>query len=91
LWCFGAAADAVPASGLAHCRSSSTPDQAGYPYDNVTLGSLAGFCETRQYCVAGSAPSTLFQRGPGAAGASDETLLCCTDAKRCPPYTPWDS
>ena len=88
-WCFGAAADAIPASGLAHCRSLGTPNQEGYPYANVTLGTLAGFCETRQYCVPGSVPATLFQRGPGPAGASDETVLCCTDPKRCPPYTPW--
>lgn len=26
-WCFGAAADSSPVTGLAHCRSSSTPNQ----------------------------------------------------------------
>ena len=85
-WCFGATADAVPATGLAHCRSAAAPNEVGTPYANVTVGTLDGYCASRQYCAVG-APSTLYQDSPG--NARDTTVLCCTDEQLCPPNSPW--
>lgn len=87
-WCFGAAAASAPVTGLAHCRAPSTPYQEGYPaaFANVSLGDLQGFCESRKACGSGL-PSTLYQNAPDGV---DSTVLCCSDAKLCPPYTPFE-